>query len=55
MDGLFEAVPAAEFLEQFNRRAHRVEGRYLQDARIVEAGNPFVLVFLQQGLEYGAG
>ena len=36
MDGLLEAVPAAELLDQFDRRAHRVERRDLQDARIVE-------------------
>jgi len=55
MDSFLKAVPPAEGLEQFDRRAHGVERDKPQDARIVQAGNAFVLVFLQQGLEYGAG
>src|ERR1019366_1196183 len=51
MDRFLKTVPAAEFLEQFNRRAHGVEGREFQDSRVVQAGDAFVLVFLQQRFE----
>lgn len=54
MNSFLKTIPSAEFVEQFNRRAHGVEGRYFQDARIVAAGDAFVLVFLQQGFEHGA-
>ena len=42
-------------LDEFDRCAHGVERRNLQDVRIVEVGDAFVLVFLEQGFEHGAG
>ena len=36
VDGALELVAAAELPDQLDRRAHRVERRDLQDARVVE-------------------
>ncbi len=55
VDGLLKAVSSAEFLEKFNRSTHGVKRGDLQDARIVKVSDAFVLVFLEQGFEHGAG
>ena len=55
VDGVLEVGAGAELLDELNRRAHRVEGRDLKDAGVVEVEDAFVLVLRQQGFEDGAG
>src|SRR4030067_2081717 len=54
MGGLLKAASSAEVLEKFNRGTHGIKGGDLQDTGVVEAGNAFVLVFLEQGFEQRA-
>jgi hypothetical protein len=53
VDGLFEAGTTAELFDELERRAHGVETRDLEDARVVELDDALVLIFLQQGFEDG--
>ena len=55
MDGFLEAVSSAEGLEKFDRSTHGVKGGDLQNTRVVKVGDAFILVFLEQGFEHGAG
>ena len=52
---LFRSRAAAELTDELDGGAHGGEGGDLQDAQVVKVGDAFVLVFLEQGLEHGAG
>lgn len=53
--GLFKAGTSTKRFEQFDRRTHGIELRNLENLRIVQAGDAFVLILLEQGFQYGAG
>jgi hypothetical protein len=55
MDGLLESRAAAEGFDQFHGGSHGGEGGDPEDLRIVQVGDAVVLVFLEDGLQHGAG
>jgi hypothetical protein len=54
-DGALEVGAGAELPDELERRAHRVERRDLQDARVIEVRGAGVLILLQQSFEDGRG
>ena len=55
VDGLFEALLAAERLDELHDAAHRGEGRHLQHIGVVEIEYALVAILFQQRIEHGAG
>jgi hypothetical protein len=56
MHGALEVGASAEVSDELRHSTHAGEGGNLQEARIIEAGDyAVVLIFVQQGFEYGAG
>ena len=55
MDGEHEIRARAEFFDELERRAHRVERRNLKDPRVAEVDDALILIFLQQRFKHGAG
>ena len=54
MYGALEIGAGAEAPDQFEGRPHGVEGRDLQDPRIVQIDDALILIFLEQRFEHGA-
>ena len=55
VDGLLEALPVAERLDELHGAAHRGEGRDLQHVGVVEIEHALVGVLGEQRIEHGAG
>jgi len=55
VNGFLKAVSSPEAFKKFEGSAHGVERRNFKNAGIIETGDPFVLIFLEQGFEYGPG
>src|SRR5271157_3225980 len=55
MDGAFEVGAGSELADQLERRSHGVEGRDLEDARVIETDDALVLILLEQRFEHGPG
>lgn len=55
LDGGVECRACPEFLDELERCSHRIERRNLQDSRVTQIDDALILIFLQQGLQHGAG